>query len=96
MGGSISGATQATEIVVTSNLHELYNGARIKITGVVGMTQINDNKYYVGAVTANTFKLYTDSGLTSVVDSSAFGAYISGGTWVIEEADIRRLGWRFN
>ena len=38
MGGSISGATQATEIVVTSNLHELYNGARIKITGVVGMT----------------------------------------------------------
>ena len=88
MGGSISGATQATEIVVTSNLHELYNGARIKITGVVGMTQINDNKYYVGAVTANTFKLYTDSGLTSVVDSSAFGAYTSGGTWVIEEADI--------
>ena len=49
MGGPNPGAPLATEIVVTSNLHELYNGARIKITGVVGMTSTNDNKYYVGA-----------------------------------------------
>ena len=88
VGGAITGATSANPIVITSNLHELYNGARVLITGVVGMTELNNNKYYVGAVTANTFSLYTDSALTSAVNSTTFTAYSSGGNFIIEEDDI--------
>jgi hypothetical protein len=81
-GGVITAASNASEIVITSNLHELSNGKQINITGVVGMTQLNTNNYYVGAVSTNTFKLYTDRALTAVVDSTGFSAYTSGGTWI--------------
>ena len=81
-GGSITAADNATEITITSNLHELSNGKQINITGVVGMTELNTNNYWVGAVTTNTFKLYTDRALTTAVDSTAFTPYTSGGTWI--------------
>ena len=49
------------------------------------MTELNNNSYWVGAVTANTFSLYTDRALTTAVDSSAFSAYTSGGAWLVTE-----------
>lgn len=69
--GSITGATNATPIVVTSNSHGLSVGNVVAIDGVLGNTATN-GKWYVTAVTTNTFTLGGSVGN---------GAYTSGGTW---------------
>ena len=78
---SISGATGANPVVIqTSANHGLADGELINITGVVGMTQLNNNVYYIDVLTPNTFALYTDSGLTASVNGTTYTAYSSGGT----------------
>lgn len=67
---TITGATQATQAVLTVN-NQFAVGQTITITGVVGMTQLNGNTYTIVAVTPTT--------VTINVDSTAFGAYISNG-----------------
>lgn len=73
--GPISGATNANPCVVTSVGHGLSGGEKILIENVAGMTELNDNAYFVDVLTADTFALYLDSGLSSSVDSSGYGAY---------------------
>lgn len=68
----ISGITQANPAVVSCNSHGLSDGDVIKISGVVGMIEVNDGVYIVEVVDANSFRLVD-------VDSSAYGAYVSGG-----------------
>jgi hypothetical protein len=69
---AITGATQASPCVVTATAHGLSNGEKVLIEDVGGMTQLNGNTYTVAGVTANTYQLFD-------VDSSAYGAYTSGG-----------------
>jgi len=77
---SISGATQANPVVVTTaTAHSFTNGANITITDVVGMTELNGNNYYADVLTSTTFALYSDAGLTTSVDGTAFTAYVSDG-----------------
>lgn len=75
--GYISNATQDDPCVITSIAHGLSGGEKILIENVSGMTELNDNQYYVDVLTADTFALYTDSGLTTSVDSSGYGAYVT-------------------
>jgi len=70
---SITDATQANPAVITSASHGYSNGDRVFITGVVGMTQLNNREFTVAGATTNTFEL-------SGVDSSAYTAYASGGS----------------
>ena len=70
---AISAITKANPAVVTSNSHGMSNGDRVFITGVVGMTQVNNREFTVAGVTTNTFQL-------SGVNSSAYTAYGSAGT----------------
>ena len=78
---TISGATQANPVVVTSaSAHGFYEGQPITITGVVGMTQLNGNEYYVNIATSTSFALYSDSALSTTVNGTGFGAWSSGGT----------------
>ena len=58
-------------VTITSNGHGLSNNQYVYITGVNGMTQINDQSYLVGNVTSNTFTI--DPNL------SALSPYSSGG-----------------
>src|SRR5690606_13647721 len=44
---SITGATQANPVVITAGSHPFTNGNYVRITGVVGMTQLNGNVYTV-------------------------------------------------
>ena len=74
----ITAATKATPCVVTSASHGLSNGDNIRITDVIGMTQLNKQSYKVAGVTTNTFQL-TDIDSGSNVNSTSFGTYISGG-----------------
>ena len=84
--GDITNITQADPAVVTSAAHGLSNGDIIEIRDVVGMTSLNRNTFYVGNVTANTFELYTDSGLSNSLDSTVYSAYVSGGKWVLPDS----------
>lgn len=78
----ITGVTQASTAVVTLAGPRTYfrDGEQMTISGVVGMTQLNGNTYYVKPVTATTVELYTDQARTIPVNSTGFGAYTSGGT----------------
>ena len=76
---TITGITQAATAVVTSAAHGLANGKWVKISGVVGMTQVNGRTYEVRNVAANTFELFSvPDGVA--VNSTAYTAYSSGGT----------------
>lgn len=67
----ITGATQALQCVLTCT-STFTVGQQITITGIVGMTQLNNNTYTVIANGGTT--------LTIDVNSTAFTAYGSGGT----------------
>lgn len=72
--GSITDVTNANPGVVTSAGHGLSNGDMVKITGVVGMTELNNNVYTVAGAATDTFQL-------SGTDTTSYGTYTSGGTW---------------
>ena len=70
---NITAVTQANPAVVTITSHTFTNGDRIFLSGVAGMTQLNNREFTVANTTANTFEL-------SGTDSTGFDAYTSGGT----------------
>lgn len=74
--GTITGATNASPIVVTCAAHGLTTGARITISGVGGNTAANGT-FIVTRVDANTF---------SLDGSTGNGAYTSGGSWHVTGA----------
>jgi hypothetical protein len=89
---AITAISQANPAVVTYTGADTFaNGDRVWISGVVGMTQVNNQEFTVAGVNtgANTFQL-------SGVNSTAFTAYASGGsiekimevTTTYAEADI--------
>jgi hypothetical protein len=81
---TITGATQADPVVVTITGHPYSNGDKVEISGVVGMTELNNNEYTVANKTANTFEL-------AGVDGSAYTAYTSGGSAQKKVATITGL-----
>jgi hypothetical protein len=54
---TITGITQASPGVITSNSHGLSNGDEIYIDAIVGMTELNGRNYRVAGATTNTFTL---------------------------------------
>jgi Flp pilus assembly protein TadG len=70
---TITGASRASTAVITAAGHGFPNGARVYITGVKGMTSLNNKIYTVAGATTNTFQL-------SGVNSSGYTSYSSGGT----------------
>lgn len=70
--GTITAITQANPGQVSVAAHGYSNGDVVKITGVVGMTQVNDLYFTVTVVNAGAF--------TIGVDTSAYTAYSSGGS----------------
>lgn len=75
---TITGATQADPVVVTSVAHGLSNGDYVDISDVVGMTELNGNRYKVANKTADTFEL-TEEDSGDDIDGTGFTAYSSGG-----------------
>jgi Flp pilus assembly protein TadG len=65
----ITGATKANPVVITAPGHGYINGEIVRITGVTGMTQLNNKFYQVASRTTNTFALKTTDG-TNVNGSS--------------------------
>ena len=71
---SISGATNATPIVVTANSHGYSDGDFVHITGFVGITACND-LHVIQSTTTNTFELTTPAG----ANVAGNGSYDSAG-----------------
>jgi len=69
----ISSITQANPAVVTTSTdHGLVTGDEIRITGVIGMTQVNDREFVITVVDADEFSLNGE-------DSTGHAAYVFGG-----------------
>ena len=70
---SITAATSANPVVITSAGHGYSNGDRVFIASVGGMTELNNREFTVANKTTDTFEL-------SGIDGSGFTTYTSGGT----------------
>lgn len=86
---SITGATKANPCVLTAN-NTLTANDTIYISGVVGMTQLNGNRYKVLSRTSTT--------ITIDVNSTSFGTYTSGGTFhtLPQTGEIITAGFEFD
>jgi hypothetical protein len=84
-GTGITGATQANPVVITAIAHGVFNGDKVTLAGVGGMTEINGTEYTVANVTANTFQL-------SGIDGTGFTAYTSGGSIWVSITSIETTG----
>ncbi|MGH6997845.1 MAG: ubiquitin-activating E1 FCCH domain-containing protein, partial [Phenylobacterium sp.] len=78
---NITGATKTNPVVVTSLNHGLYEGERVTISGVEGMTQLNGKTYVATGVTQNTFQLMTNAVNPANIDGTtkSYSPYTSGG-----------------
>ena len=77
---NISAVTKANPgVITTANNNFFTDGTEITITDVSGMTQLNGNSYYVDVLTSNTFALYSDSGLTTPVNTTGYTTYSGNG-----------------
>jgi len=74
---TITGVTRANPMVVTSNAHGFANNDIVYVSGVGGMTQLNNKVYTVSNVAANTYRLVSGG---TPVNSTGFSAFTSGGT----------------
>ena len=63
---TITAATKARPVVITSNGHGFANNDVVWVSGVSGMTQLNNKPYMVKNKTTNTFELYALDGTTRV------------------------------
>lgn len=74
---TITNITSASPGVITSNGHGYENGDEVFISGVVGMTELNNKYYLIANKATNTFQLTDIAG--NAIDTSGFTAYSSGG-----------------
>lgn len=79
MHRTVSGATQASPVVITTSaVHGLTDGDRVFLTDVGGMVEISNNEYQVDVLTTTTFALQDFQG--NSIDGTGYTAYTSGGT----------------
>jgi len=77
---NITGATQADPVrITTSGSHNFADGDKIFISGVLGMTELNGNSYFVKVANATQIDLYLDFLLNTTVDGTVFSPYGSDG-----------------
>ena len=75
----ITGVTQASPgVVTTATAHGFSNGDFVDISDIVGMTELNTNRYKIANVAAQTFEL-TEEDSGDDIDTTGFTAYVSGG-----------------
>ena len=70
---TITAVTQANPAVVTAVAHGFTTGNTVDISGVIGMTELNNRSFNIVVLTTDTFELLG-------VDSILYSTYISGGT----------------
>jgi len=74
---TITGATAASPVVISSTGHGYSDGDDVFISGIAGMTELNGRWFIVANKTPNDYELTTIHG--DNVDGTAYTAYSSGG-----------------
>lgn len=74
---TITGATKANPVVITSAAHGFTNGDQIKIVDVIGMTELNGLFYKVKGKTDDTFQLTNTDDVN--IDGTDYTTYVTGG-----------------
>lgn len=83
---TITAITKATQGVVTfSGSHSFSDGQVVYISGVLGMTQVNNQYYTVTVVSSNSFRINANT--------TSYGTYTSGGTISIYPQAADTLTW---
>lgn len=91
---TITGATAANPVVITSALHGFSDGDQIAIYDVVGMTDLNGKMFLVADSDTNTFSLTDLNG--SAIDGSDYDAYVSGGKCgVVSDSPAYGFNYRY-
>lgn len=78
---AITGITKANPAVVTAVAHGFSNGQTVYITGVNGMTEVNDLTFTVAGAATDTFQL-------TAINSTAYTTYTSGGIVNLEGVSL--------
>lgn len=81
---TITAATKANPVKLTSSAHGLTDGTVVKITAVAGMTELNNKVGVVRVVDANSFEL-------PGIDSTNFTTYTSGGSATPTQVTVGNL-----
>lgn len=72
-GVAVSAATKANPCEITTGAaHGLTTGDRVVLTGIIGMTELNNREFVATVTSATTF--------TIGIDSSTYTTYVAGGT----------------
>lgn len=83
LGRNITAITRANPCVITCPSHNLVSGSQVGITGVNGMTVLNNQIFTLTTLTVDTFSI--------PVDSSNYTAYTGGGYASADDVIIGRL-----
>lgn len=75
---TITGATKADPVVISSTSHGFSDGDEVDIFDIVGMEELNTRRFKVANKTTHTFELTDLDG--DDIDGTDYTAYISGGT----------------
>ncbi len=78
--GNISDASQTSPVVIEVVNHNISTGTYIYIDNVVGMTELNQNYYWVNVLNTDELELYTNNILSTPLNGTGFTAYVSSGT----------------
>lgn len=81
---TITAATKANPVKLTSSAHGLTDGTVVKITAVAGMTELNNKVGVVRVVDANSFEL-------PGIDSTNYTTYTSGGSATPTQVTVGNL-----
>lgn len=90
VGLAITGITKAAAGVVTIAGHGLATYDKIFITGIVGMTELNDQFFWVKKIDANTFSLTTELGVD--INTTGYTTWSSGGTASLIHGLFTKIG----
>lgn len=75
---TITAITKANPGVITCSSHGYLTGDEILITAIVGMTELNNKRFLVVKIDANTFSLTDKDGVA--INTTSFTTYSSAGT----------------
>lgn len=78
---NITNITQGNPGIVTTDVaHGFFDGQKVTLENVLGMTEVNLQTYYIDILSDTQFAIYSDPEYVSEIDTSGFAAYTSGGT----------------
>lgn len=76
---AISGINLANPVEITAVGHGLSSGTYVLIKDIVGTTELNNQYYYIDAVSENAITLYSTNILSLPIDATTFSPYVSDG-----------------